>query len=89
MSGKTLLISALVLILLCGVACAPAAPAPPAPADSAPAAEQAAPATGPRDGGTIIVGLQAEPTTLDSPQISDYNSGRAAVLGGLGAGWHQ
>jgi peptide/nickel transport system substrate-binding protein len=87
MSGKTLLISSLVLFLLCS-ACAPAAPATPAPAESdagadAPAAEQAAPATeeavtGPRDGGTIIVGLQAEPTTLDSPQISDYNSGRAA-----------
>jgi peptide/nickel transport system substrate-binding protein len=29
-------------------------------------------------GGTIIVGLQAEPTSLDSAQLSDYNSFRAA-----------
>jgi ABC-type transport system substrate-binding protein len=42
------------------------------------AATEAAPVGGPREGGTIIVGLQAEPTTLDSQQISDYNSHRAA-----------
>ena len=67
---------------------APATP-PPAPAESesgsaavaatpAPATEEAAPASGPRDGGTIIVGLQAEPVTLDSHQSSDYNTARAA-----------
>ncbi len=32
----------------------------------------------PPSGGTIVVGLQAEPTTLDSADISDYNSHRAA-----------
>jgi peptide/nickel transport system substrate-binding protein len=31
----------------------------------------------PQDGGTIIVGLQAEPATLDPPQLSDYNTARA------------
>jgi peptide/nickel transport system substrate-binding protein len=58
----------------------------PATEEAAPAAEEAAPATeevapaasGPREGGTIIVGLQAEPTTLDLPQQSDYNTLRAA-----------
>jgi peptide/nickel transport system substrate-binding protein len=75
----TLLIGALVLIPLIFAACAPAAT--PAPASTAPppaAQTEAAPAAGPREGGTIIVGLQAEPTTLDSQQISDYNSHRAA-----------
>jgi peptide/nickel transport system substrate-binding protein len=75
----TLLIGALVLIPLMFAACAPAAT--PAPASTAPppaAQTEAAPAAGPREGGTIIVGLQAEPTTLDSQQISDYNSHRAA-----------
>ena len=28
-------------------------------------------------GGTIVVGLQAEPTTLDAQQMTDYNSTRA------------
>ncbi len=88
--GK-LLIGVLVLVALVAVACAPAAtPAPTQapPATEAPTPTQApaatdaaptqAPAGGPREGGTIIVGLQAEPTTLDSQQISDYNSHRAA-----------
>jgi peptide/nickel transport system substrate-binding protein len=87
------LIGVLVLVALVVAACAPATPAPPAtqaaaptpvPATQAPAptpvpATQAPAAAGePREGGTIIVGLQAEPTTLDSQQISDYNSHRAA-----------
>lgn len=88
---STLLLGTHLLILLVLAACAPAAPAtpPPAPAESesgaaavaatpAPATEEAAPASGPRDGGTIIVGLQAEPVTLDSHQSSDYNTARAA-----------
>ena len=41
-------------------------------------AEAETEAAGPPQGGTIIVGLQAEPTTLDAQQISDYNSHRAA-----------
>jgi len=32
----------------------------------------------PKEGGTIIVGLQAEPVTLDAPQVTDYNTIRAA-----------
>jgi peptide/nickel transport system substrate-binding protein len=79
------------LAALVAAACAPAAtPAPiqaPAPTQAPPATEapaateaatEAAPVGGPREGGTIVVGLQAEPTTLDSQQISDYNSHRAA-----------
>ena len=31
----------------------------------------------PQDGGTIVVGLQAEPVTLDPAQVSDYNTIRA------------
>jgi peptide/nickel transport system substrate-binding protein len=31
----------------------------------------------PQDGGTIVIGLQAEPVTLDPPQLSDYNTARA------------
>src|SRR5215210_6382950 len=87
---STLLLGTLLLILLVLAACAPAAPATPAPAESesgaaavaatpAPATEEAAPASGPRDGGTIVVGLQAEPTTLDAAQLSDYNTARAAI----------
>ena len=62
-----------IFLLLALAACGPkatptAAPAPP----------EAPEAAGPSEGGTIIVGLQAEPTTLDSQQISDYNSHRAA-----------
>ncbi len=53
----------------------PASPSPAAPATAAPTAAQ--PAQIPQ-GGTIIVGLQAEPTSLDSVQISDYNSHRAS-----------
>jgi len=62
-----------ILLLLALVACGPKAPptAAPAPPEAPEAAE-------PGEGGTIIVGLQAEPTTLDSAQISDYNSHRAA-----------
>ncbi len=59
----------------------PAAPATTeaaAPTAAEPAATEAASASGPRPGGAIIVGLQAEPTTLDSPQLSDYNTARAA-----------
>jgi peptide/nickel transport system substrate-binding protein len=75
----TLLLGALVLIPLIFAACAPAAVPEPASTEPPPAAQtEAAPAAGPREGGTIIVGLQAEPTTLDSQQISDYNSHRAA-----------
>ena len=75
----TLLIGALVLIPLIFAACAPATTPAPAVTAPPPAAQtEAAPAAGPREGGTIIVGLQAEPTTLDSQQISDYNSHRAA-----------
>ncbi|MGQ9598769.1 MAG: ABC transporter substrate-binding protein [Anaerolineae bacterium] len=50
-------------------------PSPEAPTAVAPTAAQ--PAQIPQ-GGTIIVGLQAEPTSLDSQQISDYNSHRAS-----------
>jgi peptide/nickel transport system substrate-binding protein len=32
-----------------------------------------------KDGGQIVVGLEAEPTSLDAHQISDYNSSRAAM----------
>jgi len=79
-------LAVLVLVMAVAIACAPAAPAPATQPTAAPAAEQpasaAAPAAaqpaGPAQGGTIVVGLQAEPTTLDSQQISDYNSHRAA-----------
>ena len=30
-------------------------------------------------GDTIIIGLQAEPTTLDPAQLTDYNTSRAAM----------
>lgn len=50
-------------------------PSPEAPTAVAPTAAQ--PVQIPQ-GGTIIVGLQAEPTSLDSQQISDYNSHRAS-----------
>jgi peptide/nickel transport system substrate-binding protein len=62
-----------ILLLLALAACGPKATptAAPAPPEAPEAAE-------PSEGGTIIVGLQAEPTTLDSQQISDYNSHRAA-----------
>lgn len=86
MSRKGMTLAVLVLVMAVAIACAPAAPAPATQPTAAPAAEQpaatAAPAAaqpaGPAQGGTIVVGLQAEPTTLDSQQISDYNSHRAA-----------
>ncbi len=78
------LIGFLVLLSLVLAACVAPAPTQAPSTAEAPAAPEApteaapAPAAGPREGGTIIVGLQAEPTTLDSQQISDYNSHRAA-----------
>ena len=54
-------LAVLVMLALIGSACAPPAP-------------QATEAAG---GGTIVVGLQAEPVTLDAQQMSDYNSTRA------------
>ncbi|TEU16766.1 MAG: ABC transporter substrate-binding protein [Anaerolineales bacterium] len=60
-----------ILLLLALAACGPQA-TPTSPPPEAPAPAE------PSGGGTIIVGLQAEPTTLDSAQISDYNSHRAA-----------
>jgi len=60
-----------ILLLLALAACGPKA-TPTSPPPEAPEAAE------PSAGGTIIVGLQAEPTTLDSAQISDYNSHRAA-----------
>ncbi|GAB4546991.1 MAG: ABC transporter substrate-binding protein [Anaerolineae bacterium] len=78
----TSVIGVVVLASLLFAACVPAAtPAPveaPSPTEAPPEEVEEAPAAGPREGGTIIVGLQAEPTTLDSQQISDYNSHRAA-----------
>jgi peptide/nickel transport system substrate-binding protein len=47
------------------------------PAEEEAAAEAEAPGE-PVQGGVVVVGLQAEPTTLDSHQTSDYNSSRAA-----------
>ena len=60
-----------IFLLLALAACGPKA-TPTSPPPEAPEAAE------PGEGGTIIVGLQAEPTTLDSAQISDYNSHRAA-----------
>lgn len=87
-----LVIGLLTLLILLFAACTSAAPPTAAPAPSgatggsgaaatipATAESQAAPASAPREGGTIIVGLQAEPTTLDAPQLSDYNTARAAM----------
>jgi peptide/nickel transport system substrate-binding protein len=54
-------LAVLVMLALIGSACAPPAP-------------QATEAAG---GGTVVVGLQAEPVTLDAQQMSDYNSTRA------------
>jgi peptide/nickel transport system substrate-binding protein len=51
----------LVMFALLGAACSPPAPQ----------------GVGPSGGGTIVVGLQAEPVTLDAQQMSDYNSTRA------------
>ncbi|MDH7485103.1 MAG: ABC transporter substrate-binding protein [Anaerolineae bacterium] len=73
MLKRTCFLSGLVVVALVLLACA-APVAPPA----APAPAQPTPTAAVSEGGTIIVGLQAEPTTLDSQQISDYNSHRAA-----------
>jgi peptide/nickel transport system substrate-binding protein len=63
----------------CGATQVPAAPTAAVSGAGPTAAPTEAPAAaGPPQGGTIVVGLQAEPTTLDSQQISDYNSHRAA-----------
>jgi peptide/nickel transport system substrate-binding protein len=75
-------ISALLLVVLVAavVACGPTAAPVTEATPGAPVTEatEAPPPEGPPSGGTIVVGLQAEPTTLDSQQISDYNSHRAA-----------
>lgn len=70
----------LVCVLAIAAACSPAVAPQAAPTAVAPAAAptEVPPPAGPAEGGTIVVGLQAEPTTLDSQQISDYNSHRAA-----------
>jgi peptide/nickel transport system substrate-binding protein len=74
------LIALMAAVVACGPTAAPAA----APTSGAPesvattGAGEAPTSAGPPQGGTIVVGLQAEPTTLDSQQISDYNSHRAA-----------
>jgi len=75
-SAASASISLLLLLALvaCGPQPAPTAPPPEAAATTAPAVPTAA---GLSEGGTIIVGLQAEPTSLDSHQITDYNSARA------------
>lgn len=73
MFRKVVLVVASVLLLLALAACGPKAAPTTAPTPLPPEAT----AAGPREGGTIIVGLQAEPTSLDSHQISDYNSARA------------
>jgi peptide/nickel transport system substrate-binding protein len=76
-------VSLIVLLILaatmvaCGATQAPAAPTSAAAGTEPTAATTEAP-SGPPQGGTVVVGLQAEPTTLDSQQISDYNSHRAA-----------
>jgi peptide/nickel transport system substrate-binding protein len=69
----------LIVLVVAVVACGPTAAPAAVPTSGAPAGEATvAPPSGPPQGGTIVVGLQAEPTTLDSQQISDYNSHRAA-----------
>ncbi len=81
MSGSRWLTVVLLFVMVAAVvACGPT-PAPPAePTSGAPVTEatEAPSSDEPSEGGTIVVGLQAEPTTLDSQQISDYNSHRAA-----------
>jgi peptide/nickel transport system substrate-binding protein len=73
------LIVLVVAVMACGPTAAPAAvPTSGAPEPVATTAGEAPTSAGPPQGGTIVVGLQAEPTTLDSQQISDYNSHRAA-----------
>jgi len=61
-------LSVLILLGLVISACAPA---------STPTSAPAAQGGGPVQGGTIVVGLQAEPVTLDAQQMTDYNSTRA------------
>lgn len=75
MFRKVVLAGISLLLLLALVACGPQAAPTAAPTSPPPEAPEVAE---PGEGGTIIVGLQAEPTTLDSAQISDYNSHRAA-----------
>lgn len=75
MFRKAVPIGISLLLLLTLVACGPKATPAVAPTSPPPEAPEAAK---PSEGGTIIVGLQAEPTSLDSPQLSDYNSFRAA-----------
>ena len=91
---STMVLISLVVTACTPAAAPPAAPTQPPPAQPTAAAmatqpaqaqptpiptkPQPTPTTGPRQGGTIVVGLQAEPTTLDSHQLSDYNSSRAA-----------
>jgi ABC-type transport system substrate-binding protein len=69
-------LSIMVMLGLLAAACTPPAP-PSAPPSAPPAATIAPTAAGPVKGGTIVIGLQAEPTTLDAQQMTDYNSTRA------------
>ncbi|HSJ54028.1 MAG TPA: ABC transporter substrate-binding protein [Anaerolineae bacterium] len=84
MSGSRLISAVLLFVMVAAVvACGPTPESPAEATSAAPVSEatEASPPAepaGPAEGGTIIVGLQAEPTTLDSQQISDYNSHRAA-----------
>ena len=92
MSGNRWIAAILLFVMVaavvaCGPTPAPAESTAPVEPTAVAEATAAAPATGPTEapppegppqGGTIVVGLQAEPTTLDSQQISDYNSHRAA-----------
>ena len=85
MSGKKWTSAILLFVLVAAVvACGPTDAPPTAPTSAAPGAgattapTEAPTPAGPPEGGIVIVGLQAEPTTLDSQQISDYNSHRAA-----------
>ena len=63
--------------LISGMIIAGCTPAQTNPTAAAPEQPQATAPTGPVKGGTIVVGLQAEPTTLDAQQMSDYNTVRA------------
>jgi len=78
-TSATLLFVLVMGAVACGTTQEPATPTSAAPGTGPTAAPTAVPTqAGPPQGGTIVVGLQAEPTTLDSQQISDYNSHRAA-----------
>jgi len=68
----------LVILGLVAAGCAPAVQPTEAPTQTAvPAVTTAPSVAGPVQGGTIVIGLQAEPTTLDAQQMTDYNSTRA------------